>query len=70
MLHELGSRGKKKTEQEIIAFDGKQSRNSGDKNNGKRAINMVSALAIENRLCKGTNKLIRKMGEFRNWSLD
>jgi predicted transposase YbfD/YdcC len=54
---------RRKTEQEIIAFDGKQSRNSGDKNNGKRAINMVSALAIENRLVLGQRKVEGKSNE-------
>jgi len=54
---------RKKTEQEIIAFDGKQSRNSADKKNGKRAINMVSALAIENRLVLGQRKVEGKSNE-------
>jgi predicted transposase YbfD/YdcC len=54
---------RRKTEQEIIAFDGKQSRNSGDKKNGKRAINMVSALAIENRLVLGQKKVEGKSNE-------
>lgn len=52
-----------KTSQEIIAFDGKQSRNSGDKKNGKRAINIVSALAIENRLILGQKKVEGKSNE-------
>jgi predicted transposase YbfD/YdcC len=56
-------RVRRKTEQEIIAFDGKQSRNSGDKKNGKRAINMVSALAIENRLVLGQKKVEGKSNE-------
>jgi predicted transposase YbfD/YdcC len=54
---------RRKTEREIIAFDGKQSRNSGDKKNGKRAINMVSALAIENRLVLGQKKVEGKSNE-------
>lgn len=54
---------RRKTSQEIIAFDGKQSRNSSDKKNGKRAINMVSALAIENRLILGQKKVEGKSNE-------
>jgi hypothetical protein len=38
---------------EIIAFDGKQSRNSGDEKNGKGVINTVSAWAASNRLVLG-----------------
>jgi hypothetical protein len=52
-----------KTEQEIISFDGKQSRNSGDKKNGKSAINMVSAWATSNRLVLGQKKVDRKSNE-------
>ena len=54
---------RRKTELEIIAFDGKQSRNSGDKKNGKHAINMVSALAIDNRLILGQKKVEGKSNE-------
>ena len=54
---------RRKTELEIVAFDGKQSRNSGDKKNGKSAINMVSALAINNRLILGQKKVEGKSNE-------
>jgi predicted transposase YbfD/YdcC len=52
-----------KTEQEIISFDGKESRNSGDKKNGKSAINMVSAWATSNRLVLGQKKVDGKSNE-------
>jgi predicted transposase YbfD/YdcC len=52
-----------KTEKEIISFDGKQSRNSGDKQNGKSAINMVSAWATSNRLVLGQKKVDGKSNE-------
>jgi predicted transposase YbfD/YdcC len=51
------------TEGEIIAIDGKQSRNSGDKKNGKSAINMVSAWATSNRLVLGQRKVEGKSNE-------
>ena len=38
----------KVTAGEIIAFDGKQSRNSGDEKNGRGVINTVSAWAASN----------------------
>ena len=48
---------------EIIAFDGKQSRNSGDKKNGQGAINTVSAWAAGNRLILGQKKVEGKSNE-------
>ena len=48
---------------EIIAFDGKQSRNSGDKNNGQGAINTVSAWAVSNKLVLGQKKVEGKSNE-------
>ena len=48
---------------EIIAFDGKQSRNSGDEKNGKSAINTVSAWAVNNRLVLGQKKVEGKSNE-------
>ena len=48
---------------EIIAFDGKQSRNSGDKKNGKGVINTVSAWAASNRLVLGQKKVEGKSNE-------
>ncbi len=48
---------------EIIAFDGKQSRNSGDEKNGRGAINTVSAWAASNRLVLGQNKVEGKSNE-------
>jgi predicted transposase YbfD/YdcC len=52
-----------KTEQEIVAFDGKVSRNSGDKKNGKSAINMVSAWVVSNKLVLGQRKVDGKSNE-------
>ena len=51
------------TEGEIIAFDGKQSRNSGDEKNGKGVINTVSAWAASNRLVLGQKKVEGKSNE-------
>jgi predicted transposase YbfD/YdcC len=48
---------------EIIAFDGKQSRNSGDKKNGQSVINTVSAWAASNRLVLGQKKVEGKSNE-------
>jgi predicted transposase YbfD/YdcC len=48
---------------EIIAFDGKQSRNSGDEKNGKGVINTVSAWAASNRLVLGQTKVESKSNE-------
>jgi predicted transposase YbfD/YdcC len=48
---------------EIIAFDGKQSRNSGDEKNGQGAINTVSAWAASNRLVLGQMKVEGKSNE-------
>jgi predicted transposase YbfD/YdcC len=48
---------------EVIAFDGKQSRNSGDEKNGKGAINTVSAWAASNRLVLGQKKVEGKSNE-------
>ena len=53
----------KVTEGEIIAFDGKQSRNSGDEKNGQGAINTVSAWATSNRLVLGQKKVEGKSNE-------
>jgi predicted transposase YbfD/YdcC len=53
----------KTTAGEIIAFDGKQSRNSGDKKNGRGAINTVSAWAASNRLVLGQTKVEGKSNE-------
>jgi predicted transposase YbfD/YdcC len=53
----------KKTEGEIVAFDGKQSRNSGDERNGRGAINTVSAWATNNRLVLGQKKVDGKSNE-------
>jgi predicted transposase YbfD/YdcC len=48
---------------EIIAFDGKQSRNSGDEKNGRGVINTVSAWAASNRLVLGQTKVEGKSNE-------
>ena len=48
---------------EIIAFDGKQSRNSGDKKNDRGVINTVSAWAASNRLVLGQKKVEGKSNE-------
>jgi predicted transposase YbfD/YdcC len=48
---------------EIIAFDGKQSRNSGDDKNDKGVINTVSAWAASNRLVLGQKKVEGKSNE-------
>ncbi|AFY91553.1 ISAs1 family transposase [Chamaesiphon minutus] len=48
---------------EIIAFDGKQSRNSGDEKNGQGVINTVSAWAASNRLVLGQKKVEGKSNE-------
>ena len=48
---------------EIIAFDGKQSRNSGDEKNGRGVINTVSAWATSNRLVLGQKKVEGKSNE-------
>lgn len=48
---------------EIIAFDGKQSRNSGDEKNGRGVINTVSAWAASNRLVLGQKKVEGKSNE-------
>jgi predicted transposase YbfD/YdcC len=48
---------------EIIAFDGKQSRNSGDEKNGQGVINTVSAWATINRLVLGQKKVEGKSNE-------
>mgnify|MGYP000146662145 CR=1 FL=1 len=47
----------------IIAFDGKQSRNSGDEENGRGVINTVSAWAVSNRLVLGQTKVEGKSNE-------
>jgi predicted transposase YbfD/YdcC len=51
------------TSGEIIAFDGKQSRNSGDEKNGQGVINTVSAWATNNRLVLGQKKVEGKSNE-------
>ena len=48
---------------EIIAFDGKQSRNSGDEKNGRGVINTVSAWATSNGLVLGQTKVESKSNE-------
>ena len=48
---------------EIIAFDGKQSRNSGDEKNNQGVINTVSAWAASNRLILGQTKVEGKSNE-------
>jgi predicted transposase YbfD/YdcC len=48
---------------EIIAFDGKQSRNSGDEKNGQGVINTVSAWAASTRLVLGQKKVEGKSNE-------
>ena len=48
---------------EIIAFDGKQSRNSGDEKNGQGVINTVSAWAASNRLVLRQKKVEGKSNE-------
>jgi predicted transposase YbfD/YdcC len=48
---------------EIIALDGKQSRNSGDEKNGRGVINTVSAWAVSNRLVLGQTKVEGKSNE-------
>jgi predicted transposase YbfD/YdcC len=53
----------KVTAGEIIAFDGKQSRNSGDEKNGQGVINTVSAWATSNRLVLGQKKVEGKSNE-------
>jgi predicted transposase YbfD/YdcC len=53
----------KTTAGEIIAFDGKQSRNSGDEKNGQGVINTVSAWAASNRLVLGQKKVEGKSNE-------
>jgi predicted transposase YbfD/YdcC len=53
----------KVTAGEIIAFDGKQSRNSGDEKNDKGVINTVSAWAASNRLVLGQKKVEGKSNE-------
>jgi predicted transposase YbfD/YdcC len=53
----------KVTDREIVAIDGKQSRNSGDEKNGKSAINMVSAWANSNRVVLGQRKVEGKSNE-------
>ena len=50
---------------EIIAFDGKQSRNSGDKKNSQGVINTVSAWAVGNGLVLGQKKVEGKSNEIR-----
>jgi predicted transposase YbfD/YdcC len=51
------------TEGEIIAFDGKQSRNSGDEKNGQGAINTVTAWVVSNRLVLAQKKVEGKSNE-------
>jgi predicted transposase YbfD/YdcC len=48
---------------EIIAFDGKQSRNSEDEKNGRGVINTVSAWVTSNRLVLGQKKVEGKSNE-------
>jgi predicted transposase YbfD/YdcC len=53
----------KVTAGEIIAFDGKQSRNSGDDKNSQGVINTVTAWAASNRLVLGQTKVEGKSNE-------
>ncbi len=48
---------------EIIALDGKQSRNSGDNTNGQGVLNTVSAWAVTNRLVLGQKMVEGKSNE-------
>jgi hypothetical protein len=48
---------------EIIAFDGKQSRNSGDEKTDRGVINTVTAWAESNRLVLGQTKVEGKSNE-------
>ena len=47
----------------LVAIDGKTLRCSHDKSNGKAAIHMVSAWAVENKLCLGQCKTSEKSNE-------
>jgi predicted transposase YbfD/YdcC len=53
----------RKTEGEIIAIDGKTIRGSQDRINGKKAIHMVSAWAVENQLVLGQQAVDAKSNE-------
>lgn len=53
----------KTSEQKLIAIDGKTLRRSHDKTGGKAAIHMVSAWAVENKLCLGQLKTEEKSNE-------
>lgn len=53
----------KKTQGEVIAIDGKQSRGSYDRNQNKSALHVVSAWANENRLMLGQIKVKDKSNE-------
>lgn len=53
----------RRTEEEVIAVDGKQLRGSRDKNSGQQAICMVSAWAAENRIVLGQQKTAEKSNE-------
>jgi predicted transposase YbfD/YdcC len=48
---------------EIIALDGKQSRNSGDNTNGQGVLNTVSAWAVTNRIVLGQKMVEGKSNE-------
>lgn len=50
-------------EGEIIALDGKQSRNSGDNRNGQGILNTISAWAVSNRLVLGQKMVEGKSNE-------
>ena len=51
------------TQGQVIAIDGKQLRGSRDGENGKNAIYMVSAWAVENQLVLGQHKVDEKSNE-------
>ena len=53
----------RQTQSKLVAIDGKTVRRSHDRAGGKEAIHMVSAWAVENRLCLGQCKTDQKSNE-------
>jgi len=51
------------TKQQVVAIDGKQSRRTHDRRNGKGAVHMVSAWAQENGLVLGQVKVAEQSNE-------
>lgn len=51
------------TKGQVVAIDGKTIRRSNDKNAGKRALHVVSAYAVENRICLGQECVDEKSNE-------